>query len=86
MDHDYKLIVLINANFEMQGILSPVQLDGITLHHWKMYPLSLNALDNLPKLQLISQLPNVRASKVSVHGDSKKKLQELSLYSNGKSL
>ncbi|TVU20442.1 hypothetical protein EJB05_36650 [Eragrostis curvula] len=65
--------------FDRKGILSPVEIDGIALHHWKMYPLSFNALDNLPKLQLISQMPDVRASKVSVHGDSEKKL---SLYSN----
>lgn len=68
--------------FDRKGILSTVQIDGITLHHWKMYPLSFNALDNLPKLQVITQMPDVRASVVSIHGDSEKKLQELSFYSN----
>ncbi|OEL35585.1 Beta-galactosidase 8 [Dichanthelium oligosanthes] len=69
--------------FDRKGILSPVQIDGITLCHWKMYPLTFNSLDNLPKLQLISQMPDFRASKVSIiHGDSEKKLQESSLYSN----
>lgn len=74
------------TTFEIQGILSPIQIDGITLRHWKMYPLTLNSLDSLPKLQLIMQLPYVGASKVSIHGDSEMNLQELSCYSNGKSL
>ncbi|GJN15072.1 hypothetical protein PR202_gb01961 [Eleusine coracana subsp. coracana] len=68
--------------FDRKGILSPVQIDGSALHHWKMYPLPFNAVDNLPKLQLISQLPEVRASKASIHGDPKKKLQELPFYAN----
>ena len=73
-------------SFEIQGILSPIQIDGVTLHHWKMYPLTFNSLDNLPKLQLITQMPDVRASKVSViHGHSEKKFQESSFYLNGKS-
>jgi beta-galactosidase len=49
-----------------------------------MYPLTFNSMDNLPKLQLITQMPDVGDSKVSiVHGDSEKKLQESSFYSNG---
>ncbi|KAL6618872.1 hypothetical protein ACP70R_034011 [Stipagrostis hirtigluma subsp. patula] len=46
--------------FDRKGILSPVHIDGITLRNWKMYPLSFNVLDNLPKLQLITQMPDVR--------------------------
>ncbi|RLM98017.1 hypothetical protein C2845_PM06G00660 [Panicum miliaceum] len=69
--------------FDRKGILSPIQLDGITLCHWKMYPLTFSSLDNLPKLQLITQMPDVRASKESViHGHSEKKLQESLFYSN----
>ncbi|CAL4902048.1 unnamed protein product [Urochloa decumbens] len=69
--------------FDRKGILSPIQIDGITLRHWKMYPLTFNSLDNLPKIQLITQMPDVRASKVSIiHGHSEKKLQESSFYSN----
>ncbi|KAK3138147.1 hypothetical protein QOZ80_5AG0365160 [Eleusine coracana subsp. coracana] len=68
--------------FDRKGILSPVQIDGIALRHWKMYPLPFNAVDSLPKLQLIGQLPEVRASKASIHGDPKKKLQELPFYAN----
>ncbi|XP_066366539.1 beta-galactosidase 8 [Miscanthus floridulus] len=69
--------------FDRKGILSPIQIDGITIRHWKMYPLALNSLDNLPKLQLITQIPYVGASKMSIHGDSEKNLQESSSYSNG---
>jgi hypothetical protein len=71
---------------EIQGILSPIQIDGITIRYWKMYPFALNSLDNLPKLQLITQIPYVGASKMSIHGDTEKNLQESSSYSNGKSL
>ena len=73
-------------SFELQGILSPIQIDGVTLCHWKMYPLTFNSLDNLPKIQLVTQMPDVRASKVSIiHGHSEKKFQESSFYLNGKS-
>ncbi|CAN6359341.1 unnamed protein product [Urochloa humidicola] len=69
--------------FDRKGILSPIQIDGITLRHWKMYPLTFNSLDNLPKLQLVTQMPDAWASKVPViHGHSEKKLQESSFYSN----
>ncbi|CAN6327462.1 unnamed protein product [Urochloa humidicola] len=69
--------------FDRKGILSPIQIDGITLHHWKMYPLTFNSLDNLPKIQLITQMPDARATKVSIiHDHSEKKLQESSFYSN----
>ncbi|PVH62072.1 hypothetical protein PAHAL_3G198700 [Panicum hallii] len=69
--------------FDRKGILSPIQLDGITLCHWKMYPLTFSSLDNLPKLQLVTQMPDIRASKESViHGHSEKKLQESLFYSN----
>ncbi|KAL6851717.1 hypothetical protein ACP4OV_020281 [Aristida adscensionis] len=68
--------------FDRKGILSPVQIDDITLCHWRMYPLSFSALDKLPKLQLITQVPNITASKVSIHGDSQNKLRELSFYSS----
>jgi hypothetical protein len=51
-----------------------------------MYPLTFSSLDNLPKLQLVTQMPDIRASKESViHGHSEKKLQESLFYSNGKS-
>jgi len=51
-----------------------------------MYPLTFNSLDNLPKIQLVTQMPDVRASKVSIiHGHSEKKFQESSFYLNGKS-
>uniref|UniRef100_A0A0A9D3N5 BGAL17 n=1 Tax=Arundo donax TaxID=35708 RepID=A0A0A9D3N5_ARUDO len=72
--------------FYRKGILSPVQIDGITLYHWKMYPLSFNAPGSLPKLKLITQIPDVRGSKASIHGDLEKKLQELPFYSDSKSL
>lgn len=68
--------------FDRKGILSPIQIDGITLRHWKMYPLALNSLDILPKLQLITQIPYAGASKMSIHGDSEKILQESSCCSN----
>lgn len=74
------------TSFEIQGILSPIQIDGITLRHWKMYPLALSSLDILPKLQLITQIPYAGASKMSIHGDSEKILQESSCCSNGNSL
>ncbi|WVZ99431.1 hypothetical protein U9M48_044729 [Paspalum notatum var. saurae] len=72
--------------FDRKGILSPIQIDGVTLRHWKMYPLTFNSLDKLldklPKLQLITQMPDVGVSKMSIHGDSEKKLQESSFSSN----
>uniref|UniRef100_A0A804Q3A4 beta-galactosidase n=1 Tax=Zea mays TaxID=4577 RepID=A0A804Q3A4_MAIZE len=68
--------------FDRKGILSPIQIDGITLRHWKMYPLALNSLDILPKLQLITQIPYAGASKMSIHGDSEKILQDSSCCSN----
>lgn len=66
--------------FDRKGILSPIQIDGITLRHWKMYPLALNSLDILPKLQLITQIPYAGASKMSIRGDSI--LQDSSCCSN----
>lgn len=68
--------------FDRKGILSPIQIDGITLRHWKMYPLALSSLDILPKLQLITQIPYAGASKMSIHGDSEKILQDSSCCSN----
>jgi beta-galactosidase len=79
--------IFLTGSFEIQGILSPIQLDGITLCHWKMYPLTFSSLDNLPKLQLVTQMPDIRASKESViHGHSEKKLQESLFYSNESNL
>lgn len=72
--------------FDRKGILSPIQIDGIALNYWKMYPLTFNSLDNLPKLQLITQMPDVGTSKMSIHGDSKNKLQKSSFYSNAEGI
>lgn len=69
--------------FDQKGILSPVEIDGITLRHWKMYPISFNSLGNLSKSQLIMQMADARASKMSIHGDSQNKLRDLSFYLNG---
>ncbi|XP_048551097.1 beta-galactosidase 8 isoform X3 [Triticum urartu] len=71
--------------FDQKGILSTVEIDGVTLHHWKMYPLSFNLLENLSKFQPIQQITDARASKVSSHGGSQNKLRDLSFYLNGKS-
>lgn len=49
-----------------------------------MHPVSLNAVGNLSKLQLIMQMTDAEASKVSIYGDSENKLQDVSLYLNGK--
>uniref|UniRef100_A0A452ZPD9 Uncharacterized protein n=1 Tax=Aegilops tauschii subsp. strangulata TaxID=200361 RepID=A0A452ZPD9_AEGTS len=68
--------------FDQKGILSTVEIDGVTLHHWKMYPLSFNLLDNLSKFQPIQQITDARASKVSSHGGSQTKLRDLSFYLN----
>jgi len=59
------------------GILSPVQIDGSTLYHWKMYPIAFNSQDNLPKLQLITQMPGDRASEASINGGSEKEITEI---------
>ncbi|BAF18086.1 beta-galactosidase 8 precursor [Oryza sativa Japonica Group] len=68
--------------FDQKGILSSVEIDGIILRHWKMHPVSLNAVGNLSKLQLIMQMTDAEASKVSIYGDSENKLQDVSLYLN----
>jgi beta-galactosidase len=68
----------------MQGILSSVEMDGITLLHWKMYPLSFDALGVLSKFQPIQQITNGRNNKVLIHGDAKNKLRASSFYRNGK--
>ncbi|VAH21963.1 unnamed protein product [Triticum turgidum subsp. durum] len=68
--------------FDQKGILSTVEIDGVTLHHWRMYPLSFDLLDNIPKFQPIQQITDARARKVSIHGDSRNKLRDLSFYLN----
>uniref|UniRef100_A0A0E0L536 beta-galactosidase n=1 Tax=Oryza punctata TaxID=4537 RepID=A0A0E0L536_ORYPU len=68
--------------FDQKGILSSVEIDGIILRHWKMQPVSLSAVGNLSKLQLIMQMTDAQASKVSIYGDSENKLHDVSLYLN----
>ncbi|CAM0954269.1 unnamed protein product [Alopecurus aequalis] len=68
--------------FDQKGILSSVEIDGIILRHWKMYPLSFDAMDNLSKFQPIQQITKAINS-VPIHGDLQNKLQISSLYRNG---
>uniref|UniRef100_A0ACD5U0X7 Uncharacterized protein n=1 Tax=Avena sativa TaxID=4498 RepID=A0ACD5U0X7_AVESA len=69
--------------FDQKGILSSVEIDGITLRHWKMYPLSFDAPGNLPKFQPIQQITNARNCEVPIHAYSQNKLRASSFYRNG---
>ncbi|XP_003568002.1 beta-galactosidase 8 isoform X1 [Brachypodium distachyon] len=68
--------------FDLKGILSSVEIDGVTVRHWKMYPLSFDALGELSKFQPIQQITDARASKVPIHGYLQSKFRDSSFYQN----
>jgi len=41
-----------------------------------MYPSAFNSQENLPNLQLITQMPGDKASEAFINGGSEKKLQK----------
>ncbi|XP_006654711.1 beta-galactosidase 8 isoform X2 [Oryza brachyantha] len=68
--------------FDQKGILSSVEIDGVILRHWKMYPILLTALSNLSEFQPLMQMTGDQASKVSIYGDSENMLHDVSFYLN----
>jgi hypothetical protein len=71
--------------FNIQGILSSVTVDNIILYRWKLYPISFHGLGNLLKFNLIRQLPNARANKMSIPIGLQNQLGRFRYSSKGKS-
>ncbi|XP_038987188.1 beta-galactosidase 8 isoform X2 [Phoenix dactylifera] len=57
--------------YDRKGILSPVILDNIVLHRWKMHPISFQRFINHSKDNPIMQVANSRINKISIQNSLK---------------